>query len=192
MSLINDVHSGVRSGAHSGVHTDAPPALPPGPSLPTALQSLMFIVAPYQMMPRWHRRFGDVFSVSLAPAGHAIVLADPEHIREVFAGQPATRYPKDGINDHVVSGADTVRPDGTGTKAAFHHVVTIGPGETVSVATRLRVGEPSAVLPPLVGETVGRDVGDLIYERLADLAPGGAPVDTSAFRPRLAARWMRW
>ena len=52
-------------------------------------------------------------------------------------------------------------------------------------------GEPSSLLPPLVVETVGRDISDQIYERLADLAPGGAPVDTGAFRPRLAARWER-
>jgi peptide/nickel transport system substrate-binding protein len=52
-------------------------------------------------------------------------------------------------------------------------------------------GEPSAVLPPLVFETIGRDVGDLIFERLADLAPGGVPMDTAAFRPRLASSWER-
>jgi peptide/nickel transport system substrate-binding protein len=52
-------------------------------------------------------------------------------------------------------------------------------------------GEPSALLPPLAIETIGRDVGDLIYERLADLAPGGAPVDTAAFRPGLASSWER-
>lgn len=60
-------------------------------------------------------------------------------------------------------------------------------GTVVIAAT----GEPSAILPPLAFETIGRDVGDLIYERLADLAPGGAPVDTTAFRPALAARWER-
>jgi peptide/nickel transport system substrate-binding protein len=53
------------------------------------------------------------------------------------------------------------------------------------------VGEPSAILPPLVYETVGRDIGDLIFERLADLQPGGSPVDTGAFVPRLASRWER-
>jgi peptide/nickel transport system substrate-binding protein len=53
------------------------------------------------------------------------------------------------------------------------------------------VNEPSALLPPLVGETVGRDIGDQIYERLADLRPGGSPIDSSAYRPRLAAGWSR-
>src|ERR1051325_3666545 len=50
-------------------------------------------------------------------------------------------------------------------------------------------GEPGALLPPLVGETVGRDVSDLIFERLAELGPGGAPIDSAAYRPRLPAPW---
>ncbi len=50
-------------------------------------------------------------------------------------------------------------------------------------------GEPESVFPPLVVETVGRDIGDLVFERLADLAPGGAPVDPQAYQPRLAASW---
>ena len=58
--------------------------------------------------------------------------------------------------------------------------------DTVVIAA---IGEPGTVLPPLVQETVGRDIGDQIFERLADLAPGGAPVDTGAYRPVLAARW---
>jgi peptide/nickel transport system substrate-binding protein len=52
-------------------------------------------------------------------------------------------------------------------------------------------GEPEALFPPLVGSTVGRDVSDLIYERLADLSGGGSPLDSSALAPRLATRWDR-
>ena len=62
-----------------------------------------------------------------------------------------------------------------------------GPAPVVVAAT----GEPESVFPPLVVETVGRDIGDLVFERLADLAPGGAPVDPRAYRPRLAASWER-
>jgi peptide/nickel transport system substrate-binding protein len=51
------------------------------------------------------------------------------------------------------------------------------------------VSEPRSLLPPLVTETVGRDISDQVFERLADLAPGGAPIDPSAYRPRLADRW---
>ena len=53
------------------------------------------------------------------------------------------------------------------------------------------VGEPGSILPPTVMETVGRDVGDLMYERLAELAPGAAPIDDHAFRPKLATSWER-
>jgi peptide/nickel transport system substrate-binding protein len=60
-------------------------------------------------------------------------------------------------------------------------------GTVVVAAT----GEPSHLLPPLAVETVARDIGDQIYERLADLAPGGAPIDTTAYRPALASRWER-
>jgi peptide/nickel transport system substrate-binding protein len=52
-------------------------------------------------------------------------------------------------------------------------------------------GEPASVLPPVVVETVGRDISDQIYERLADLAPGAPSIDSSAYLPRLASRWER-
>ena len=51
------------------------------------------------------------------------------------------------------------------------------------------IGEPASVLPPLVEESVGRDVGDQIFERLAILRPGAASIDTAAYRPGLAASW---
>ena len=65
---------------------------------------------------------------------------------------------------------------------------------TVVVAA---ISEPSTLLPPLIGETVGRDISDQMYERLAYLSPGGAPVDQAAYRPGLAERWeqidsLRW
>ncbi|HEU4829111.1 MAG TPA: peptide ABC transporter substrate-binding protein [Gemmatimonadales bacterium] len=53
------------------------------------------------------------------------------------------------------------------------------------------VGEPSALLPPAAYETVARDIGDLVFERLATLAPASAPIDASAYRPALATRWER-
>jgi peptide/nickel transport system substrate-binding protein len=60
--------------------------------------------------------------------------------------------------------------------------------DTIIIAA---TGEPQSVLPPLVVETVGRDISDQLFERLADLSPGAAPIDTSAYRPGLAERWER-
>jgi hypothetical protein len=54
----------------------------------------------------------------------------------------ASRYPKDGINDHVVSGADTVNPDLLGTKAAWWYQVHVEAGATVELRLRWWKPEP--------------------------------------------------
>ncbi len=59
---------------------------------------------------------------------------------------------------------------------------------TVVVAA---AGEPSSLVPPLIDHTVGRDISDQVFERLAYLAPGGNPIDTASYRPGLAQRWER-
>ena len=60
--------------------------------------------------------------------------------------------------------------------------------DTVVVAA---AGEPSTLFPPLIYETVGRDISDQVYERLADLAPDAAPIDPAGYRPGLATSWER-
>jgi cytochrome P450 len=71
-------------------------ALPPGPRWPTVIQTVLFLsLGPY-VAPRWHKRYGDVFTVQLAPAGTAIVLTRPEHIKEVFAGTADTFHAGEG------------------------------------------------------------------------------------------------
>jgi len=62
---------------------------------------------------------------------------------------------------------------------------------TCDTAVIAAIGEPSTILPPLVEESVGRDIGDQVFERLAVLAPGAAPIDTTAYRPALAVSWER-
>ena len=60
-------------------------------------------------------------------------------------------------------------------------------GTVVVAATN----EPSSLVPPLVDQTVGRDIGDQIYERLAYLEPGDSPIEPTSYRPGLAERWER-
>ncbi|WP_211368098.1 MGH1-like glycoside hydrolase domain-containing protein [Microbacterium rhizomatis] len=61
----------------------------------------------------------------------------------LFGAGNRTPYPKDGINDHVVSGAATVNPDRHGTKAALHYTVTVPAGGSTSIRVRLVGGEPT-------------------------------------------------
>jgi len=71
-------------------------------------------------------------------APSALFCENETNIKRLYGVDPITPYPKDGINDHVISGAATVNPERTGTKCAFWYKVTVPPGETVKLRLRLR------------------------------------------------------
>jgi cytochrome P450 len=71
--------------------------LPPGSRLPVAIQSLLFSQYRPQMMTRMQRRYGDVFTVRIAPRNRRlIVLTQPEDIKTVFSGAPAVYHAGEG------------------------------------------------------------------------------------------------
>jgi hypothetical protein len=77
-----------------------------------------------------------------------LLFCDNETNTERLFGEPnAFAYPKDGINDHVVSGAATVNPHREGTKVALHHVLTVPPGGTRVLRVRLAGVDDLAVAP---------------------------------------------
>jgi cytochrome P450 len=64
-------------------------AVPPGPRYPGLLQSIALMRFRHQWIPRLHRRYGDVFSIRILPEGRWLVFFNrPEHVREIFAGDP--------------------------------------------------------------------------------------------------------
>ncbi len=64
--------------------------LPPGPSLPTALQTLLWIRRPIEVM-RWCRaRYGNPFALRLLGIGNVVLVSDPESIKQIFTGDPET------------------------------------------------------------------------------------------------------
>jgi hypothetical protein len=104
--------------------------------------------------PRIVRDGADLLVADHALAGYRLQAAPgPDHAgptalfcenetntSRIFGTAPLTPYPKDGINDHLVSGAQTVNPDGTGTKAAFHYALTVAGHGTAEL--RLRLSRP--------------------------------------------------
>jgi len=76
-----------------------------------------------------------------APAPQDAYACDNETNARRLWDCPGPLYPKDGINDRVVHDVPSVRPDGTGTKAAFHHVLTLDPGATAEIRLRLGRGD---------------------------------------------------
>jgi len=62
--------------------------LPPGPRLPRYVQTALVVLWPDRSLRRWHRRYGDVFSLNTLMNGRLVMLADPAAIKEVFTGPP--------------------------------------------------------------------------------------------------------
>jgi hypothetical protein len=55
----------------------------------------------------------------------------------LFGAAAITEFPKDGINDHVTTGANTVNPDERGTKACWWYKITVPAGGSAEVRLRL-------------------------------------------------------
>jgi Mannosylglycerate hydrolase MGH1-like glycoside hydrolase domain len=60
------------------------------------------------------------------------------NLTKLFDSPQTTPFPKDGINDHVVSGAPTVNPQRRGTKCAAWYKLTVASGATAELRLRLR------------------------------------------------------
>lgn len=78
--------------------------------------------------------------------------------RRLWGRKGRSPYPKDGINDYVVHGADTVNPEQEGTKAALRYLLTVAPGQQRRVRVRLTLlGHGSHTsLPPDLGTDFDR------------------------------------
>jgi hypothetical protein len=72
--------------------------------------------------------------------------------QRLFGGSNAGPYVKDGINNWLVNGQkDAVNPSQSGTKAASHHQLNIGAGQTATLRLRLSPAEPGKAGDPFAG-----------------------------------------
>ncbi len=116
-----------------------------------------------------HKIFG---SLTVSGDGEpAALLCDNETNAEKLWSLPnRSPYPKDGINDHVIHGAQTINPQSVGTKGALHYVLDIPAGGQREIKIRITQGAPAG------------DFDDVIRTRqaeadqyFAELIPAGTP-----------------
>jgi cytochrome P450 len=70
---------------------------PPGPRLPVGVQSLLFARYRHRWLPRLRSRYGDIFSLRVAPYNrHFVVISRPEDLRTVFSGPAAVFHAGEG------------------------------------------------------------------------------------------------
>jgi cytochrome P450 family 135 len=108
--------------------------LPPGPKMPALAQTVLFMGARRIFAPRWQRKYGDVFSIHVLPAGHAVVISTPEHIREVFAGAPDVFHAGEGnaILGPIMGRHSVLLLDETEHLAARKRVMAAFHGEAIA------------------------------------------------------------
>ncbi len=132
-----------------------------------------------------------------APDGTAprLLFCENETNSELLFGSPSpTPYPKDGINDHVVSGAATVNPARQGTKCSAWYQLEVAGGGTAELRLRLRPRyaspEPAAALGGDFDRVVAlrRAEADEYY---AELTPQEASAD-EAMVMRQAFAGLLW
>ncbi|HEX7278730.1 MAG TPA: cytochrome P450 [Solirubrobacterales bacterium] len=72
------------------------PALPPGPSLPAALQMAGFWTRPLAFMDRCRERYGKRFTIRLPFTPPFVMIADPGQVKQVFTAAPDVLHPGEG------------------------------------------------------------------------------------------------
>jgi hypothetical protein len=69
--------------------------------------------------------------------------------KRLFGTANETPFVKDGINDYLVHGrSEAVNPEGSGTKVASHHQLSIASGESATVRLRLSPVDPQSLQQP--------------------------------------------
>ncbi|OZV73051.1 glucosidase [Micromonospora echinospora] len=127
------------------------------------------------------------------------LLCDNESNAERLWGLPGrSRYPKDGINDHVVDGADTVNPDRVGTKGALHYVLDVPAGGQRQIRLRLTRTAPPPAGTPAPALDLGAGFEATMRTRrfeadrfFADVIPAAASED-EALVARQAIAGLMW
>ena len=108
------------------------------------------------------------------------------NLARLFGAEPVTPYPKDGINDHVVSGAPTVNPERTGTKCAYWYQLALDGGGSAELRLRLRPQPATAAEASEAGQAaaLGAEFARVVAARrgeadefYAELTPATASAD---------------
>jgi hypothetical protein len=118
-------------------------------------ESLAFRPRLYQQNDRIAIEHPRIGPMALSSSGQPKLLfcENESNLRRLFGVDSGSPYPKDGINDHVVSGLPTVNPAQEGTKAAFWHQLSLDARQRASIRIRLVDGAS-------INSTAGVDLAD--------------------------------
>jgi cytochrome P450 family 135 len=125
--------------------------------MPRPVQTAGWIARTGPFLERCRHRYGDVFSVRIAQEGTWVMLADPEHVRQVFTGDPKIF--------HAGEANAILRP-------------VVGDNSVLLLDEKAHLAQRKLLLPPFHGERMQR-YGELmreVAEREIERWPHGMPL----------------
>jgi cytochrome P450 len=139
--------------------------LPPGPRMPAALQTAIWFRRAQWMQDQCAARFGDTFTLRILNEGTWVVLSHPDHVKQVFTGDPRVF--------HAGEGNRILLP-------------VLGERSVLLLDDDAHIEQRKLLLPPFHGERMKR-YGELMAEVAAaeiERWPRGEPY---RLRPRMQA-----
>jgi cytochrome P450 len=139
------------------------PQLPPGPRLPTVLQTVAWWTRTTTYLERLRRRYGTRFTMRLLGQPPFVVLSDPADLRELFSAPPDVLHPGEG--------ARLLEP-------------VVGPNSVILLDEDAHLEQRRLMLPAFHGDRMQRLTG--LMTDLTDREVASWPVgDPVALHPRL-------
>ncbi len=114
----------------------------PGPRMPRPVQALGFIARTTPFMAKQRARHGDVFEVNIADEKPWVIFSQPDHVREIFTGDPAVF--------HAGKGNRVLLP-------------LLGDNSVLLLDDAAHLRQRKLLLPPFHGERMAR-YGELMRE----------------------------
>ena len=141
--------------------TTEPVRFPPGPRLPKVLQGLGFVTARRQSMALAGKRFGPVVTLNLPIFGKAVVISDPDLIKDVF----------------------TTSPDLLGLESNLGSV--LGPGSSFSLNGEPHRQRRKLLVPPFHGKRMKTYEQLIEQETLSEIATWPQDVEFPTLEPMM-------
>ena len=138
------------------------------------------VVAKDGVLVAEHHRLGRM---TLAGDGSpaTLVCENESNGRRLWGIEDGTPHPKDGIGEHVIHGAETVNPDGTGSKGSLWYRLSVEPDAAAEI--RLRFGAGAGDVDTGFARTLAareREADEFYGELTAGLDPEAAMIARQA------------
>jgi cytochrome P450 family 135 len=134
------------------------PTLPPGPRLPSLLQTFVWALAPTWMMDRCAQSIGESFTITFFPSGvRFVVLSDPQAVKELFTTSAE------------------IAPSGTANSPL---APIMGPSSVLVLTGPEHLRQRKLLLPPFHGERMREYEDTIVDATRKDMAtwPIGTPM----------------